>query len=133
MIIKYVDSSVLKILAFIVFELIELDNSLVIEAVNPPSKKIIKPAIAIVKLIMENAAKFGYVYEGQDLYQAIPVRKHGLDTAITNLAEFSKEMDINYKILKIHNPWLREGFLNNKSRKLYTLEIPEKGYYENKN
>ena len=65
MIIKYVDSSVLKILAFIVFELIELDNSLVIEAVNPPSKKIIKPAIAIVKLIMENFSKpKNFMYNG---------------------------------------------------------------------
>ena len=85
--------------------------------------------ILAVKLIMENPAKFGYVYEGQDLYQAIPVRKYGLDTAINNLAEFSKEKDINYKILKIHNPWLLENHLNNKSRKRYEISIPEKGYY----
>ena len=85
--------------------------------------------ILAVKLIMENPAKFGYVYKGKDLYQAIPVRKYGLDTAINNLAEFSKEKDINYKILKIHNPWLLENHLNNKSRKHYEISIPEKGYY----
>jgi hypothetical protein len=85
--------------------------------------------ILAVKLIMENPAKFGYVYEGQDLYKAIPVRKYGLDTAINNLAEFSKEIDINYKILKIHNPWLLENHLNNNSRKYYEISIPEKGYY----
>ena len=85
--------------------------------------------ILAVKLIMENPAKFGYVYKGKDLYQAIPVRKYGLDTAINNLAEFSKEKDINYKILKIHNPWLLENHLNNKSRKRYEISIPEKGYY----
>ena len=82
-----------------------------------------------VKLIMENPTKFGYFYEDQDLYQAIPVRKYGFDTAINNLAEFSKEIDINYKILKIHNPWLLENHLNNKSRKHYEISIPEKGYY----
>ena len=82
-----------------------------------------------VKLIMENPTKFGYFYEDQDLYQAIPVRKYGFDTAINNLAEFSKEIDINYKILKIHNPWLLENHLNNKSRKRYEISIPEKGYY----
>ena len=82
-----------------------------------------------VKLIMENPTKFGYFYEDQDLYQAIPVSKYGFDTAINNLAEFSKEIDINYKILKIHNPWLLENHLNNKSRKHYEISIPEKGYY----
>lgn len=82
-----------------------------------------------VKLIMENPTKFGYFYEDQDLYQTIPVSKYGFDTAINNLAEFSKEIDINYKILKIHNPWLLENHLNNKSRKHYEISIPEKGYY----
>ena len=81
--------------------------------------------ILAVKLIMENPAKFGYVYEGQDLYKAIPVRKYGLDTAINNLAEFSKEIDINYKILKIHNPWLRENKLNNASHKKYYIKLPQ--------
>ena len=85
--------------------------------------------ILAVKLIMENPTKFGYIYEDQDLYQAIPVRKYGFDTAINNLAEFSKEIDINYKILKIHNPWLLENHLNNKSRKHYEISIPEKGFY----
>ena len=35
----------------------------------------------------------------------------------------------NYKILKIHNPWLRENKLNNKSGKLYALSLPENGHY----
>ena len=82
-----------------------------------------------VKLIMENPIKYGYIYEDQDLYQAIPVRKYGFDSVINNLAEFSEEMEINYKILKIHNPWLLENHLNNKSRKYYEISIPEKGYY----
>ena len=36
---------------------------------------------------------------------------------------------INYKILKLHNPWLREDHLNNSSGKKYYIEIPEKGAY----
>jgi len=52
-----------------------------------------------------------------------------LDTAIANLAEFAKEKEINYKILKIHNPWLIENHLNNKSRKYYEISIPEAGHY----
>ena len=34
--------------------------------------------------------------------------------------------NFNYKELKIHNPWLRENKLNNKSRKVYKIKIPIK-------
>ena len=44
-------------------------------------------------------------------------------------ADFAQKYEINYKILKRHNPWLREPHLNNASRKKYNIEIPYKGYY----
>lgn len=53
-----------------------------------------------------------------------------VDYEIDDLAAFAKANSINYKILKIHNPWLRENKLNNKSGKLYEIEIPENGYYD---
>ena len=53
------------------------------------------------------------------------------DTAVTNFAVFAKNFNINYKILKIHNPWLRDNFLKNTSGKEYFIEIPEEGYYNN--
>ena len=49
-----------------------------------------------------------------------------VDTAISNLTLFAKEFGMNYKELKIHNPWLREHKLNNKSRRLYEIKIPLK-------
>ena len=52
-----------------------------------------------------------------------------VDYEVDDLSAFAKANDINYKILKIHNPWLREPSLNNKSKKEYTIAIPEKGYY----
>ncbi len=85
--------------------------------------------ILAVKEIMSNPQRYGFIFKAADLYHSIPVNKIGLDTAITNLAEFAKEKQINYKILKIHNPWLIENHLNNKSRKYYEIEIPEEGYY----
>ena len=85
--------------------------------------------VLAVKEIIENPMKYGYVYDHTDLYYPIPVRYHGLDTAISNLATFAKKMGVNYKILKIHNPWLLQNHLNNKSRKYYEIAIPEKGYY----
>ncbi|RPG55112.1 MAG: lytic transglycosylase domain-containing protein [Flavobacteriales bacterium TMED235] len=85
--------------------------------------------ILAVKEIMSNPQRYGFIYEPQDLYKPIPVRKIGLDTAINNIARFAKEQSVNYKIIKIHNPWLIQNHLNNKSRKYYEIEIPEKGNY----
>lgn len=85
--------------------------------------------ILAVKEIMTNSERYGFVFNSEDLYNPIPVKKIGLDTAIANLAEFAKEKEINYKILKIHNPWLIENHLNNKSRKYYEISIPEAGHY----
>ena len=85
--------------------------------------------ILAVKEIIENPSKYGYVFDNTDLYYSVPVRYHGLDTAISNLTSFAQKMGINYKVLKIHNPWLLQNHLNNKSRKYYQIAIPEKGYY----
>ena len=85
--------------------------------------------ILAVKEIMENPSKYGYVFDDNDLYYSVPVRYHGLDTAISNLTIFAKKMGVNHKVLKIHNPWLLQNHLNNKSRKYYQIAIPEKGHY----
>lgn len=85
--------------------------------------------ILALKEILGDPEKFGFNFEEEDLYQHIPSRKVEVDTAVSNFAQFAKEFDINYKILKIHNPWLREAHLNNSSRKKYLIEIPEASYY----
>lgn len=85
--------------------------------------------VLAVKEIIENPSKYGYVFDDTDLYYSVPVRLHGLDTAISNLTAFAEKMGVNYKILKIHNPWLLQNHLNNRSRKYYEIAIPERGYY----
>ena len=42
------------------------------------------------------------------------VRQVHVDTVITNIASFAKGFGMNYKELKLYNPWLRENKLNNK-------------------
>ncbi len=85
--------------------------------------------IVALKEILKNPEKYGFNFRDKDLYNLIPTYNVELDTAVTNFADFSKQFGINYKILKIHNPWLREAHLNNASRKKYTIAIPEQGYY----
>jgi hypothetical protein len=85
--------------------------------------------ILAVKEIMSNPQRYGFIYDEEDLYHPIPIKKIGLDTAITNIAKFAKAQSVNYKIIKIHNPWLIQNHLNNKSRKYYEIEIPDEGSY----
>lgn len=82
------------------------------------------PRIVAIKEILSNPIKYGFIFEEEDLYNLKPTRLIEVDTAITNIAVFSKNLGINYKILKTHNPWLRESKLNNKSRKLYHIKLP---------
>lgn len=84
--------------------------------------------ILALKEIMENPVKYGFTLASEDLYSALPTRKIEIDSSITDLADFAKSEGINYKILKIHNPWLRETKLLNETGKKYQIEIPLKGY-----
>lgn len=85
--------------------------------------------ILALKEIMNNPEKYGFDYSQSDLYEHIPVNKVKVDTVVKDFPDFAEKFGINYKILKAHNPWLRDDHLNNASRKAYFIDIPEKGYY----
>lgn len=80
--------------------------------------------ILALKEIMKAPQKFGFEIPKQDLYELYPTRKIEIDSSVNNLADFAIKQGINYKILKIYNPWLRDSKLENKSRKKYLIEIP---------
>lgn len=84
--------------------------------------------ILALKEIMQNPTKYGYNIPQNELYKALNTKKVEINTSIENLADWSIEQGINYKILKIHNPWLRDISLKNASGKTYTIEIPIEGY-----
>jgi hypothetical protein len=86
--------------------------------------------IVALKEILSSPSKYGFNFNKSDLYKGVPTYKVEVDTAVTDFSKFAKRFGINYKILKIHNPWLREQHLNNKSRKSYTIEIPKEGFYK---
>lgn len=86
--------------------------------------------IMAIKEILSHPEKYGFDIEEEDLYNAVPTFKVELNESVLSFADFAQRYEINYKILKRHNPWLREPHLNNSSRKTYTVEIPNKGYYK---
>ena len=84
--------------------------------------------ILALKEIMSKSDKYGFSIPKEALYYTIPTKKIVVDSSITDLAKFAKTQGVNYKILKIHNPWLRDKKLTNNSRKKYEIEIPTSGY-----
>jgi len=80
--------------------------------------------IIAVKEIMKNPKKYGFMFRKKDLY-AMPVYKTiEIDSTISNLNDFAKSHEINYKLLKQFNPWLRASSLPDKSRRKYIVKIP---------
>jgi len=82
------------------------------------------PRIVAVKEILNNPKKYGFIFEKEDLYTMEKTKTLQIDIEISDLAVFAKDHNINYKLLKLHNPWLRENKLNNRSKKMYEIKIP---------
>jgi len=89
--------------------------------------------ILATKEIIENPKKYGFQFRSEDLYENIPIYEVMVETSINSWADFSKDYGINYKILKLHNPWLKESYLTNKLKKKYYIDIPQKGNYSLQN
>lgn len=84
--------------------------------------------ILALKEIMKNPVKFGFNVEINEMYVNLPSKVITVDSSIPDLASFAKSQGINYKILKIHNPWLRDKKLINQGKKRYEIQIPLSGY-----
>lgn len=79
-----------------------------------------------IKEIFENKSKYGFNLRERDLYKVIETKKINVSDKNIELSVFADSVGINYKILKQHNPWLRDKKLTNKSGKTYLFTIPEK-------
>jgi membrane-bound lytic murein transglycosylase D len=86
--------------------------------------------IIALKLLYEHPTEYGYFIRKKDLYPPIPTYTVTIDSSINNLPVFAKSMNINYRLLKEFNPWLRSDMLTNPGKKKYILTLPKKGFEE---
>ncbi len=77
-----------------------------------------------IKEIFENKEKYGFNLREQDLYSFPETRLININEEDINLFELANNLKINYKILKIFNPWLRDTEITNKNNKTYIIKIP---------
>ncbi len=83
--------------------------------------------ILALKLILDDPAQYGFNIRAEDLYYPIPSYEVEVDTTVEDFAKFARAHSINYKYLKILNPWLRENYLKNPHGKTYHIKIPRDG------
>ena len=88
--------------------------------------------IIAVKEIIENPDKFGFNLKPRDQYKPIKGKKIEIKET-TNLYELAKKEGVNYKIVRILNPWIRSEKLVVKPGKSYTVVIPTENFYVFKN
>jgi hypothetical protein len=86
--------------------------------------------IVSLKYILQNPEKYGFDIKEEDLYKPLEYYEVTLDTPVTHFADYASSYGVNYFILKMYNPWLRDNYLNNKSRKKYTIKLPNEGSIE---
>lgn len=84
--------------------------------------------ILAMKEIMKNPEKYGFSIPKEALYSNVATKKVLIESTISDLSVFAKEQGINYKLLKWHNPWLRDSKLTVASGKSYIVEIPTEGF-----
>jgi membrane-bound lytic murein transglycosylase D len=84
--------------------------------------------ILAMKSIMKDPQQYGYYLDKQDYYPIMQSTEINIDSSVTDFIYIADKYDINYKILKIYNPWLRNNYLPNKVKKSYILKIPKNNF-----
>lgn len=77
-----------------------------------------------IKEIIEHPVHYGFKIKKEHLYPEIPLRFVEVDESIKDLVDFAKDHDTNYKLIKTHNPWLRDDRLTVKKGRRYRIAIP---------
>lgn len=77
-----------------------------------------------VKEIFNDPSRFNFNFPKSEQYKEVPTKIVTVDSTLTNLSEWSEEQGINYKILKLFNPWLRTNRLPNSDSTLYKIKVP---------
>jgi len=100
----------------------QVDNFYDLHLVDETSRYVFR--IIAIKEIIENPTKYGFNVSPKHLYQQELLRYVEVKETIPDLIKFSKQQGVNYKLLKRHNPWLRDDRLTVKKGKTYRIALP---------
>ena len=86
--------------------------------------------IVSLKYILQNPEKYGFDIKSEEKYKPLEYSEVTLDSSVADLADYAKNLNINYFTLKMYNPWLRDNYLSNKTKTAYTVKLPKEGSIE---
>lgn len=85
--------------------------------------------ILALKLVIGEPEKYGFKVTEDEKYPIIPCGEVKITGSIKSFTDFARANNINYKLFKQFNPWLRQPYLKNPKGEVYTVKIPEVGKY----
>ncbi len=77
-----------------------------------------------IKSIFQNPAQYGFLVEKSLLYKPLEYTTEKVNRSIKDLAKWANIRGLNYRTLKIYNPWLRDNYLKVRKRKVYYIKLP---------
>jgi membrane-bound lytic murein transglycosylase D len=86
--------------------------------------------IVAIKYVLQNPEIYGFDIKDDEKYQPIEYSEIKLDSSVTDFADYANSLGINYFLLKMYNPWLRDNYLNNKTGQIYMIKLPAEGSIE---
>jgi hypothetical protein len=84
--------------------------------------------ILAIKEIMLHEKSYGFHLDKKDLYAPLQFSSVTVSQSVPDLAVWAHDHNINYKNLKLLNPWLRQNTLAVDPGKKYEIKILKKGY-----
>lgn len=93
---------------------------------NDETSRYLFRAIAM-KIVMSNPESYGFSIDEIGKYKPYQTYEVEVSSDIDDFASWAKDKGINYKWLKILNPWLRDNELKVPKGKIYKIKLPEPG------
>ncbi len=86
--------------------------------------------IVAIKYILQNPEAYGFDIKDDEKYKPLEFYEIKLDSSVSDFPDYAKRLGINYFILKMYNPWLRDNYLSNKAKQVYMIKLPMEGSIE---
>ncbi len=82
--------------------------------------------IAIIKEIMKNPEKYGFIISKGELYKPEKVKTIKVNHSINNLSQWANQNNTKYKDVRLLNPWIKKPYLPKPPKNYYwEIAIPE--------
>mgnify|MGYP005841303977 CR=1 FL=1 len=82
--------------------------------------------ILAIKEIITRPKHYGYKYEFEK-GKGLQTKNIQIDSTITDLQKFAQQLQVDYHLVKLLNPWILNDKLLNQDKKAYVIKLPIKG------